>query len=74
MGGLPTSTNTHRLLAAQMPTASEQKDIKKFLKSNAKGLGKLLDRELSKGSSDPATAAAVASFVAAHRKPWYWPF
>ena len=65
----------HRLCATQMPLpVSEQKEIKKFLRSNAKGLGKLLDREVSKGSADPATAAAVSSFVASHRKPWYWPF
>tara|TARA_B110001452_G_scaffold103040_1_gene85496 strand:+ start:192 stop:371 length:180 start_codon:yes stop_codon:yes gene_type:complete len=54
-----------------MPTAAEQKEIKAFVKANAKGLGKLADRELGKGSADLAVGADVTKFLQANQKKWY---
>lgn len=54
-----------------MPTAAEQKEIKSFVKANAKGLRKLADRELGKGSADPAVGADVTKFLQANQKKWY---
>lgn len=51
-----------------------QKVSKDFVKQNNKVLVALANREVAKGATDPALASSVTSFLAANKKPWYWPF
>ena len=51
-----------------------QKLSKDFVKQNNKMLVALANREVGKGATDPALASSVTSFLAANKKPWYWPF